>query len=90
MVKKTKLFKSKERKNRADVSAFLHQMADKLAAGEVVFRRGSEELSVAIPEYVLLEVQVDDKPRRAKGMEHQLEIEIKWYDQEMGGPLELG
>ena len=91
MGKEIRLFKSEERKTRDQVGAFLHQLADKLLAGEVVLRQGSEELTLAIPTNLVLEVQVEDEDKKTKGTQHSLEVEIKWFDQDMGGgPLELG
>lgn len=87
----TKLFKSEERKNRADVGAFLHQLADKIIEGQVVLRAGQEEITLEIPHNVVLEIQVEDEDKKTKGMQHSLEIEIKWFDGESAsGPLELG
>jgi len=91
MGKETRLFKSEERKNRSDVSAFLHQLADKIEAGTVVLRQGQEELSLHIPHNVILEVQVEDEDKKRKGIQHSLEVEIKWFDaDDKGGALELG
>jgi amphi-Trp domain-containing protein len=89
MGKEVRLFKSEERKNRADVSAFLHQLADKVLEGQVVLRQGQEELTLQLPQSLILEVQVEDEDKKAKGIQHSLEVEIKWFDDEQGGPLEL-
>jgi hypothetical protein len=35
-------------------------------------------------------VQVEDEDKGAKGIQHSLEVEIKWFDDEEGSPLELG
>ena len=90
MGKETRLFKSEERKNRADVSAFLHQLADKVAEGRVVLRQGQEEITLDLPHNLILEIQVEDEDKKTKGIQHSLEVEIKWFDDEQGGPLELG
>ena len=91
MGKETRLFKSEERKSKADVSEFLHKIAEKIAGGEVVLRRGQEELVLNIPPYLILEVQVEDENKKSKGIQHSLEIEIKWFDDDkQSGPLELG
>ena len=77
--------------NRPDVSAFLHQLADKLAQGEIVLRQGGEEISLAPPHNLVLEIQVEDEDKKAKGVQHSLELEIKWFDEDAPrGPLELG
>ncbi len=90
MGRETILFKSKERKGRKEVSDFLHQLADKIAAGNLVLRQGQDEVNLEIPENLILEVEVEDEHKRKKGRRRQLEIELKWYDNEdEGGPLEL-
>ena len=91
MGKETRLFKSEEPKNRTEVSEFLHQIAEKIANGEVVLRLGQEELALQVPMNLILEVQVEDEDKKSKGIQHSLEIEIKWFDNDgQSGPLELG
>jgi amphi-Trp domain-containing protein len=89
MGKETRLFKSEERKNRSELSAFLHQLADKIEEGQVVLRQGQEEITLQFPRSLILEIQVEDEDKKAKGIQHSLEVEIKWFDDEQGGPLEL-
>mgnify|MGYP001055911234 CR=1 FL=1 len=90
MGKEIKLFKSEERKSRSDLSAFLHQLVDKISEGRVVLRQGQEEIVLQLPHSLILEVQVEDEDKGTKGTQHSLELEIKWFDDEQGGPLELG
>ncbi len=91
MGKETRLFKSEERKSRSDAGAFLRQLADKVSEGQVVLRQGQEEITLQLPHSVILEVQVEDEDKKSKGIQHSLEIEIKWFDDDAeGGPLELG
>lgn len=90
MGKETRLFKSEERKSRSDASAFLHQLADKITEGQVVLRQGEEEITLRLPHSLILEVQVEDEDKKSKGVQHSLEVELKWFDDEKGGPLELG
>jgi amphi-Trp domain-containing protein len=89
MGKETRLFKSEERKSRSDVSAFLHQLADKISNGQVVLSQGQEEITLQLPQNLILEVQVEDEDKKSKGVQHSLEVEIKWFDVEQGGQLEL-
>jgi amphi-Trp domain-containing protein len=90
MGKETRLFKSEEPKSRADVGAFLRQLADKLDSGEVILRQGAEELILTLPHDLILEIQVEDE-EKSRGTQHSLEIEIKWYDNGgPTGPLALG
>lgn len=91
MGKEIRLFESEERKSRAEVSTFLHQLADKIATGEVVLRQGQEEITLQIPRRLVLEIQVEDEDKGAKGTQHSLEVELEWFDEDAGGgPLELG
>ncbi len=91
MGKETKLFKSEERKNRGEVSEFLHLLADKVNDGQVVLRQGKEEINLTMPHNLILEIQVEDEDKKRKGIQHSLEVEIKWFDNDSsGGPLELG
>jgi amphi-Trp domain-containing protein len=90
MGKETRLFKSEERKSRPEVSAFLRQLSEKLAEGQVVLRQGSDEITLQLPGNLMLEVQVEDEDKRSRGIQHSLEVEIKWFDDDEGGALELG
>jgi amphi-Trp domain-containing protein len=65
MGKETRLFKSEERKSRSDVSAFLHQLADKVSEGQVVLRQGQEEITLQLPRSLILEVQVEDEDKKS-------------------------
>ena len=89
MGKETRLFKSEERKSRSDVSEFLHQLADKISQGQAVLSQGQEEITVQLPQSLVLEVQVEDEDKGSRGVQHSLEVELKWFDDEQGGTLEL-
>jgi len=82
--RETRLFKTEERKTRSDAGDFLHQLADKISKGEVVLRRGNEEITLQLPHNIILEVQVEDEDKGSRGTQHSLEVEIKWFDN--GGP----
>lgn len=87
----TRLFKSENPMSRTDLSEFLHQIADKIAVGNVVLRQGANEITLDLPTRVILEIQVEDEDKGTKGIQHSLELEIKWFDgDEGGGPVELG
>ncbi|MFO8240196.1 MAG: amphi-Trp domain-containing protein [Dissulfuribacterales bacterium] len=91
MGQETRLFKSEEPKKRTEVVEFLRQIAERIESGEVVLRQGTEELVLQIPSNLILEVQVEDEDKKSKGIQHSLEIEIKWFDSDgESGPLELG
>lgn len=89
MGKETRLFKSEERKSRSDVSEFLHQLADRISKGQVVLSQGEEDITLPLPQSLILEVQVEDEEKGARGVQHSLEVEIKWFDNEQEGTLEL-
>lgn len=74
------LFKSKELKSRNEVSAFLHDLADKIAAGEVTLSKGQEQMPISIPKQLMLEVEVEEENKKRKGKQHCLEVELKWYE----------
>jgi amphi-Trp domain-containing protein len=91
MGKEVRLFKSEERQARPEVTAFLRELADKIDSGQVILRQGQEELTLEIPNNLVLEIQVEDEDKKSKGIQHSLEVEISWYDSDQaGGPLELG
>jgi amphi-Trp domain-containing protein len=90
MGKEIKLFKSEERKNRSEVSEFLHQIADKIEEGRVVLRQGGKEVVLELPYNLILDVQAEDEDKKNKGIQHSLELEIKWFDDDQSsGPLKL-
>ena len=91
MGKETRLFKSEERMTRPNVAAFLQQLADKIGEGQVVLRQGQQEITLDLPHNLVLEIQVEDEDKRKKGIQHSLEVEIKWFDDDgASGPLQLG
>lgn len=91
MGKETRLFKSEERKTRDEVSTFLTQLATKISAGQVVLRQGQEEVTLKLPSNLVLEIQVEDEDKKRRGIQHSLELEIKWFDDDSpAGPMELG
>ncbi|OPL14597.1 MAG: hypothetical protein AVO38_11575 [delta proteobacterium ML8_D] len=91
MGKETRLFKSEEHKSAAEVSEFLHKVAERIISGEAVLRRGQKELVLNIPKNLILEVQAEDEDKKSKGIQHSLEIEIKWFDNDLqSGQLKIG
>ncbi len=91
MGKETRLFKSEERKSRSEVVDFLHQLADKIGTGQVILRQGMDSLTLDLPPSLILEIQVEDEDKKSKGIQHSLEVEIKWFDDDTaGGELSLG
>lgn len=91
MGKETRLFKSEENKTRDELSTFLKNLATKISEGQVVLRQGQEEVTLQLPYNLILEIQVEDEDKKRKGIQHSLELEIKWFDDDSpAGPMELG
>jgi amphi-Trp domain-containing protein len=94
MGQERRLFKSEESKQRSEVSEFLRQIAGKIESGQVILRQGQEEITLDMPANLILEIQVEEEDKKSKGMQHSLEIEIKWFEGDgdggAGGSLELG
>jgi amphi-Trp domain-containing protein len=94
MGKERKIFKSEDFKERQQVSEFLQQIAGRIAEGSLILRQGQQEISLEIPENLILEIQVEEEDKRERGLQHSLEIEIKWMEGGSGsgqpGSVELG
>lgn len=92
MKKKEKniLLQSEEKKKRAEVVAFLKEMAEKIESGKVTLLQGKESLELEIPENLTLELKVEEKIKANKPKKMQLEIEIEWYKGEEGKGVKLG
>ena len=88
--KETVLFKSEERHNRDTVAAFLRQLADKLATGQVILRQGDQEVILDIPVNLVLEVKAEVEQKRQDN-KRSLEIELEWLEgDDSHAPLTLG
>jgi amphi-Trp domain-containing protein len=91
MGRERRLFKSEERMTRSNVVAFLQQLVDKIGEGQIVLRQGQQEITLDLPQNLILEIQVEDEDKGSKGIQHSLEVEIKWFDDDGArGELQLG
>lgn len=81
MASETVLFRSEERKRLGEAAEFLHQLADRLAAGEITLKQGADELTLSVPDNVVLELKVEEEAKR-NGKKQSLEIEIEWNEGE--------
>ncbi|MFW6082849.1 MAG: amphi-Trp domain-containing protein [Chloroflexota bacterium] len=88
MSEKRMLFKSEEWKSRQNTAAFLRELAGKLEAGEIMLRRGDEEVRLTLPDTVELEIEVTEKVKEHK-TERELEIEIEWTEEQTQGSVTL-
>ena len=84
MGKEIVLFSTEEKSDRASVAAFLRQLADKVAEGKVVLISGSEELTMELPNNLVLEIKAEEEAKKNK-TKHSLEVEIEWYSGDDGG-----
>lgn len=89
MSKEVVLFQSEERQERQAVASFLHQLADRLAQGEIVLQKGSERVSLMVPNNVVLELKAEEEDGKGRP-KRSLEIEIEWVEGEEGGGVTLG
>jgi amphi-Trp domain-containing protein len=83
MGKEVVLFSSEEKQNLQTVSNFLHQLADKVAGGQVILRQGDEELVLTLPQNVVLEIKAEEEAKKTK-IQRSLEIEIEWIVGDQG------
>jgi amphi-Trp domain-containing protein len=88
------LFEYEQTLDRADVAAYLREMADKLDAdGQLELTAGGPSTTVSVPARVEMEVEVERRPRDDGSDKMQLEIELSWREGTDGtapGPLEIG
>lgn len=77
------LFKSEEMKSKKEAADILRQIADKIEEGNIVLKKGSEEVSVDIPDNVEIEIEATQKDKKGQ-TKKQLEIEIEWEEGESG------
>ncbi|MCZ7676480.1 MAG: amphi-Trp domain-containing protein [Roseovarius sp.] len=85
MTRETVLFSAKDTRPRSGIAAFLRDMADKIESGSVTLRQGEIAQDVVLPDYMVLEIKLEDEHKGKRGIRHCLEIEMKWYD-DMGAP----
>lgn len=83
MGKEVVLFSSEEKQNLQTVSNFLHQLADKVAGGQVILRQGDEELVLTLPQNVVLEIKAEEEAKKTK-IQRSLEVEIEWIVGDQG------
>lgn len=90
MGKEVVLFSSEEHTDVQRVSQFLRQLADKVQQNEVILRQGDKEVTVQIPNNLVLEIKFEEEAKGEK-TKQSLEVELEWIEgADAGGPLTLG
>ena len=64
MGKEKVLFKTEEKRSRAEVAAFLRELAGKVDEGEVTLQRGDEKQVLQLPVQLTLEVKAEEEAIR--------------------------
>jgi amphi-Trp domain-containing protein len=84
------LFESENRQSRAEIAAYLRQVADNLDAGsEITLRRGDESVTLSPPAEPTFEVKAErEGPADGPG-ELSIEFELEWDEDSEGGGGEL-
>lgn len=84
------LFEFEQNMSRADVAAYLREIADKLdGSGTLEFTAAGQSTSLAAPERLQFEVDVERDPDG----QVEVEFELEWYEREGSagsGSLEIG
>ena len=79
MARKTILLKSKDRRAIQSVATFLQELGKRLEEGKVTLHQGSEEITIEVPDDVLLSLKAKEKTRK-RGIKHTFNVRIKWFD----------
>ncbi len=74
----TTVYESETRTGRAEVAAFLRQLADGIEQGRVVLGSGDDRLVIEPPAELGLEVEVELEADGDDEVESSIEIEITW------------
>jgi amphi-Trp domain-containing protein len=75
------LFSSEEHLSAQDVASFLRQLADKIEQNEIILKQGSEEVRLAIPNNLVLELKAEEEVKGDR-TQRSLEVELEWYEGE--------
>lgn len=86
------LFKSESRQSRADIAAYLRQVADNLESGEAItLKAGSESVTMNPPSQPTFEVKAEREGPEGGPYERSIELELEWDENGdgPGGELEI-
>ena len=76
------LFSSREVRDRADVVAFLRNLASAMEQGALELHEGEQKVSMSLPGQLDIEVELDEDTDDPEKVGHSLEIEIEWTEGE--------
>lgn len=85
--KSEKLVKSKANFSPNELADLLENIAARVRAGELTLGSGDTAVTLPMPPSFKTTLEVTDSPKRS-GIERELELEIKWYVNEEGSPVD--
>jgi amphi-Trp domain-containing protein len=81
----TVLFESERRQSRADIAAYLRQVAEKLeGGGEITLKANGESVTVDPPEQPTFEVKAEREGPTDGPNELSIEFELEWDEGDSG------
>jgi amphi-Trp domain-containing protein len=88
------LFEFEQTFARADVAAYLREIADTLDGdGTLEFTAGGQTTTVSVPDRLQFDVDVERSPKTDGSTEMEIEFELEWREGEDGtapGELKIG
>lgn len=85
--KSTKLVKSKANFSPDELAGLLENIAARMRAGEITLGSGESSVTMSMPPLMKTTLQLTDSTKRS-GIERELELEISWYVDEHGAPVD--
>lgn len=85
--KNQKLLKSKADFGREQLADLLESLATRIREGEMTIGTGDAALNLDLPGAFRTTMEVTDS-RKRRGIERELELEISWYVDEAGAPVD--
>lgn len=85
--KNQKLLKSKTDFSRDQLADLLESLASRIREGDITLGAGESALSMGLPGTFRTTMEVTDAQKR-RGIERELELEISWYVDGTGTPVD--
>jgi amphi-Trp domain-containing protein len=79
MAGKSVIYSSSEKMDRSGYAQLLRRIADKVESGTVAFQTEQGEISFELPESVIVDIELTEKPKRS-GKKFDFEIEADWME----------